>query len=269
LLADSNATVTDSRLASDLPTVRLAAGPHLAANQANANMASLSAEGRLINQLLHIIQEAQSPLSVQGKKPILASPPTPDNSDQAAVALKNTLDQSGLFYESHMVEWVNNQRPLTELMKEPQAQLASPQQTTGAPSAPPSSTPDSFNSDLAQIVNQQLNLLEQNKIVWQGEVWPGQQMAWEVSEETARRGGQEETGEANSVWCSDLRLDLPSLGTVAARINWSGGHVQIQVRTEHEPVASSLRAHGVQLASALDSAGSKLDALQVQVEGAA
>ena len=262
-----NAAVASARLAQELSTVQLAAEPNPSAGEANANTASLSAAGRLINQLLHIAQKEESPLSVQGKNPILASPPTPDNTHQAAMALKKTLDQSGLFYESHIVEWMNNQRPLADLMKEPQAQLSSLQPTTDTPSTSSPIAPDNFNSNLAQIVNQQLNVLEQNRIVWQGEIWPGQQMVWEVSEETDRRGEQEGAGEVQSVWCSDLRFDLPSLGAVAARVSWSGGHVRVQVRTEHEPVASSLRAHGAQLASALDSAGSTLDALQVQLEG--
>jgi hypothetical protein len=61
---------------------------------------------------------------------------------QVATALRQALhqlvQQSGLFYESHLAEWVQGGRPLAELKSEPQARLASPQ---SPPSAPPS-TPD-------------------------------------------------------------------------------------------------------------------------------
>jgi len=89
-----------------------------------------------------------------------------------------------------------------------------------------------------------------------------------VGEDTpgGRRGGQEGAGESPAVWRSDLRFDLPGIGALAAKIYWSGGHIQVQVRAAHEPAAASLRAYGAQLATALDAAGLKLDSLQVQVD---
>jgi len=238
-------------------------------NTTHITTAVLSEAGRLIDQLLNLAQEEKFPASVQGKTPVLASPPAPTDTPQMAEALKNALDQSGLFYESHIGEWVDNERSLTKLMQEPQAQLHKPSQTADTANTPtPSTVADNLNYNLAQIVSQQLGVLEQNRLSWQGEIWPGQKMTWEVEEDTdeAHGKGQREEGEAQPSWRSDLRFDLPNLGSVAAKLHWSGGHIQIKVEVDGESAAASLRTHGAELADALNSKGSILDALQVQVE---
>ncbi|MCX7113796.1 MAG: flagellar hook-length control protein FliK [Proteobacteria bacterium] len=250
----------------------LALGANSPEDAANATKAFLSVAGRLIDQLLRLAQKENLPVSVQGKQPILTSPPAHGDSRQTAMALKDTLDQSGLFYESHIGEWAGNERSLASLMKEPQALLSTLPAATAASGTPmpahPATALGNFDSSMAQIVSQQLNVFEQNRIVWQGEIWPGQPMDWEVSEDTpgSRHDGQEGEGAPQAVWRSDLRFELPSLGSVAAKIYWSGGHTQVQVQVADERSASSLKAHGAQLADALGSAGGTLDALQVLVD---
>ncbi|HDR9731995.1 TPA: flagellar hook-length control protein FliK, partial [Burkholderia aenigmatica] len=39
-------------------------------------------------------------------------------------ALAQAVSESGLFYESHLAQWLAGQRPLAALMREPQARLA-------------------------------------------------------------------------------------------------------------------------------------------------
>ncbi len=257
---------------SSTPLALLAA--NLPEDAANATKAFLSEAGRLIDQLLHVALEEKLPTSVQGKQPVLASPPAQGDAQQAALALKNTLDQSGLFYESHISEWANNERSLASLLQEPQALLSSalPSAVTenGTPlTKHPATAADMLNASMAQMVSQQLTVLEQNRIVWQGEIWPGQPMTWEVSDDTPK--GQQDDGREGgdappTVWRSDLRFDLPNLGSVAAKVYWSGGRVQVQVRAADDLAASSLQAHGTQLADALGSAGCALEALQVGVD---
>ncbi|MCY0385972.1 flagellar hook-length control protein FliK [Robbsia sp. Bb-Pol-6] len=41
-----------------------------------------------------------------------------------ARALQQTLENSGLFYESHLAQWAGGQRPITDLDREPQSHLA-------------------------------------------------------------------------------------------------------------------------------------------------
>jgi hypothetical protein len=115
----------------------------------------------------------------------------------------------------------------------------------------------------AQNINLQLNVLEQNRIMWQGELWPGQRMEWEISED-ARRGSQGTGANDNeTAWQSVVRFDLPKLGKVAATIHLSGGHVRMMVSTSSENSAALMKAHGPELAEALDAAGSPLDLLTV------
>lgn len=74
--------------------------------------------------------------------PLLATAPAgqPGATQDLASALARFVDQSGLFYESHLTQWVTGQRPLATLLQEPQATLRNPAQPQpqGQPAATPS-----------------------------------------------------------------------------------------------------------------------------------
>ncbi|MBR8132103.1 flagellar hook-length control protein FliK [Burkholderia ambifaria] len=64
-------------------------------------------------------------------------------------ALAQAVSESGLFYESHLAQWLAGQRPLAALMREPQARLtAAPVQP--APDAVQQDAPDVLDELLAQ-----------------------------------------------------------------------------------------------------------------------
>ena len=64
-------------------------------------------------------------------------------------ALAQAVSESGLFYESHLAQWLAGQRPLAALMREPQARLtAAPVQP--APDAAQQDAPDVLDELLAQ-----------------------------------------------------------------------------------------------------------------------
>jgi hypothetical protein len=64
-------------------------------------------------------------------------------------ALAQAVSESGLFYESHLAQWLAGQRPLDALLREPQARLATvPVQA--APDAAQHATPDELDELLAQ-----------------------------------------------------------------------------------------------------------------------
>ncbi|UEP34613.1 flagellar hook-length control protein FliK [Burkholderia ambifaria] len=64
-------------------------------------------------------------------------------------ALAQAVSESGLFYESHLAQWLAGQRPLAALMREPQARLtAEPMQP--APDAVQQDAPDVLDELLAQ-----------------------------------------------------------------------------------------------------------------------
>ncbi|MGO4282575.1 flagellar hook-length control protein FliK, partial [Cupriavidus sp. RAF20_2] len=78
---------------------------------------------------------------LQTRAPLLATAPGAGNASAATLsaALATLVDQSGLFYESHVAQWVVGQRPLSALLQEPQAGLRQP--APPAQTAPPAATP--------------------------------------------------------------------------------------------------------------------------------
>ena len=126
--------------------------------------------------------------------------------------------------------------------------------------------PEAMQSETARMVSLQLDTLEHQRVMWRGEVWPGQPMEWEVTEDAPDSHGP--TG-AEKSWQSVLRVELPSLGAVAATIRLTGQHVQVQMRAANESTAALLRSHGDKLASAMDAAGSPLDVLTVRQDASA
>ena len=248
--------------------------------------ASLSDTGRLIAELLTAAHEGGTASSLVGKVPLSNMPGA--GAPQLASALHDTLAYSGLFYESHVAQWATGERPLTDLLKEPQAQGS----TASAGAVPGGDVPpavlearrnllDYFSTAAhagadtsagaaktldpaaAQLINLQLNALEQQRVTWHGELWPGQPMEWEVRREERDRSGAGSTDPAPEQWQSKVRFTLPSLGVVSATIHLSGERVQISVRTADDATAATLRRHGPRLSGALGAAGSVLENLTI------
>ncbi|MDP9109230.1 MAG: flagellar hook-length control protein FliK [Pseudomonadota bacterium] len=248
--------------------------------EAGAAPTTLSPTARLIDTLL----QRTGATTLIGKTAVVDNPAaTPA---QLASSLQKTLSESGLFYESHLQQWNAGERPLAALLREPQNQTAAqvPGGTVNesdsalsavtaalAAAAPTTADPNqpiaAMHADTAQLVNLQLNTLDQPRIQWQGEVWPGQRMEWEVSDESSHRASP--TDPAERSWQSVVRFDLPTLGRIAATITLTGGHVQVQVRAADAHSAQTLRQHGGSLASALEAADSALDQLTIRQDAQA
>src|SRR5690606_30114172 len=82
-------------------------------------------------------------------------------------------------------------------------------------------------TDGVKLLHLQLDALEQRRIVWQGELFPGQPLEWEISDETPQHDGKQP--EAQTSWQSTVRFSLPALGAISATIRLYGEHVQVQV----------------------------------------
>jgi hypothetical protein len=278
---------------------------------------SLSNAGRLIGILLLMAQEdGAAPAAVIGKTPLLAGPNAP--APQIAHALQNALAFSGLFYESHVAQWIKGTRPLAELAREPAAKrlnaplgsmpaasteadadtkanpaptvndlnklltnvrewvdgdraltdllrLSHAGQADGADA--PARRQDAVGNDGVRLISLQLDTLEQRRVVWQGELFPGQPFEWEVADDTPQKNNGRDTAETEPAWSSSVRFSLPTLGTVAATVRLSGEHVHVQIGTASEASAAMLRSHGSMLADALGAAGTTLDSLLVKQDG--
>jgi hypothetical protein len=164
---------------------------------------------------------------------------------------------------ANVKELVSGDRTLPEVLNALKAGITSsqdnPDQLTAARQDP------ATNTEAVKLVSLQLDTLEQRRIVWQGELFPGQPMEWEISDDTPKRNGDGafEQPEQQS-WQSTVRFSLPTLGAVSATIRLTGEHVQVNVRTANEGTATALRTYGGMLADALGAAGSTLDSLLVK-----
>jgi hypothetical protein len=262
--------------------------------------ATLSSTGRLIDTILQLAQRGGTETAVTAKEPLLPSSmvmAADGAAPQIAEALHDTLAYSGLFYESHLHEWVNGSRPSAELMREPQAQNSaeSAQRMPSSSELPASSSSlearlaealktaqsiftnpavtdadamlpltgrsDETTLDSMQLLPLQLHALEQRQVIWHGELFPGLPMEWSVGDDTPSREG---TAGEQQQWQSAVRFELPALGAVSAAIVLTGDRVQIQVRTASEGTAVALRSHSQELADALAAAGSPLESLLIK-----
>jgi hypothetical protein len=229
---------------------------------ANSQPAVLSQAGRIISSVLSVAMQSPPPsAAVIGKLPLLPAP-SPDPARLAA-ALHDAVGTSGLFYESHLGEWSAGARPLAALLNEPQMQGALAASRPGAAEA------GITDQATAQFINQQLSVQEQGRVAWQGQLWPGQGLRWEISRDRPGRGApQNGDGDpAAAPWRSGLRFRFPLLGEIGATVVLSGGQLHIAVEAGAGPVRDLLRAHAGALDSALAAAGSPLTSLTVRAPG--
>ena len=202
--------------------------------------------------------------------------------------LREALQTSGLFYESHLADLAFGRANPSELRKEPQADLkqadAQQQQhsaaatraraeapasrgaggadapASGGSNAPAPGTPiNGIHQDLNALVRQQLDVLANQALAWRGEAWPGTPMDWEVQRDPY--GGDPES--AVPTWATRLKLDLPRLGLVDARLNLAGDQIVLQLVAPHS--AALIDESSDQLRSRLLAAGLTLSHMTVNV----
>jgi hypothetical protein len=159
--------------------------------------------------------------------------------------LKNALSNSGLFYESHLTDYVEGHRTLADIKQEPQNQ---------------------FNSVANSLLPQQLAILETQRLVWHGDVWPGQKMDWDIylqNEQESAKDDHQQAIDDNKSIASDLTLHLPHLGKVTAKLSLADGRMRISVLAEEAQTLSILKAHSKNLAEAIEKNGQMLEGLAV------
>lgn len=221
--------------------------------------------------------------------PIVPAPPA--SGAELAVPLRQALETSGLFYESHQGEWVGGKRELETLRQEPQARIARDEQgkpgtertdsrritarqgdepveaarsatasragRTESVAATAAATP--LPPAVAGIVDRQLDAIANQQIVWQGQVWPGQTMDWRVEEREAHPGEDETAAR----WRTELRLQLPMLGAMTARLDLNGDHLTVAIDAGGPASVTRMQAGEGDLRRMLEARGLALDAFRV------
>lgn len=252
----------------------------LSRSENSATPVTISDTGKLLNQLSLNPTERQQISALQRGNTILNGPPSADTALFAKL-LGEALSFNGLFYESHLLQWVMGERQIRDILKEPQGKLADRAKlSTQVNSAQNNVNPngkkpdgemnksilDELLSDDSQnlpivpisprtisIIQEQLHTLHSGEVIWQGQVWPGQQMDWNVREEKQSNGG-----EAEKSWVSTLRLDFPNLGEVNATLHLGKDGLSIQINTDRDTTSAVMKKEQQRLAQAMSNAGIKL-----------
>ena len=203
-----------------------------------------------------------------------------------AQALSQSVQTSGLFYESHLSQLATGKTKPQDLRQEPQGRIvpqppspghAAAQQAQQAAPAPGTqvATGGGAGADTAQasaatgqthatpapgidpqaqlLVRQQLEVLANQAFVWQGEAWPGADMQWEVRRRP--QDDEEDRDFQEDHWSTRLNLHLPTLGDVQARLSLSGDQLVMRLTAPQsaerlgqaiEPLRARLLAQGLQ-----------------------
>lgn len=259
---------------------------------------TLSRTGQLISSLLGNSGEGKSgltPMALNANQPLASAPPA--SAQDLLPLLKQAITQSGMFYESHQAEWVDGRLDKNALLQEPQGKLTParpatlPGQFAEQPATPragaeaaqistavteaaggkvASSTAQATQTpQLAQLVSpeaaplirQQLDALATQNFSWQGQVWPGQEMRWEIEEDTTHRERGSEDAPSN--WQTRLHLTLPNLGGIDAQIRLQGKEISLVLAAGSAETQDLLRASTATLRSQLDNAGLALASVGV------
>lgn len=103
------------------------------------------------------------------------------------------------------------------------------------------------------LVQQQLEALATQNFVWQGQIWPGQTMRWEIEEDARQRGSGNE--DETPRWQTSLRLTLPRLGEIDAQIRLQGQRITLALAAGDSATQRLLQSGTEALRSQLNDAG--------------
>lgn len=251
---------------------------------------TLSQTGKMIGDLLGDIDQPgkrAAPAALNGNQPLLNNF-SGDAADIVPV-LKDALSKSGVFYEAHQARWVAGELPTEQLLKEPQGRLSTAPPSVAPPreeNAPGNSVDNvrtntasseqplpanlraggtQIPGDLVPLVQQQLDALATQTYAWQGQIWPDQQMSWEIDE---RSGNNKDDSEQGGHWQTRLKLKLPQLGGIDASLRLNpGNQVEIFLATDSDQSETRLLADMTALQERFEAAG--LNLVQFKVKNGA
>lgn len=103
------------------------------------------------------------------------------------------------------------------------------------------------------IVQQQLDALATQHFAWQGQVWPGQEMRWEI-EEDGQRGATDDPENATH-WNTRLTLTLPALGGISAQIQLHGQQLLLNLAVDSPQTRALMQAEAEALQRQMSESG--------------
>lgn len=240
----------------------------------------VSDTGRWLSSFLGVASRQVAAQETMGiVRTLLSGPPL--DSTQVGRMLQQGLRESGLFYESHLTRWFGGEYHLEDILREPQGQLShlkqpaavlqqtAPQAEALARAGIKTGSMEVMEEMVKQagvtrhqevvadqrtlsVVQEQLKAMQSGQMVFRGDLFPGQKMEWSVAERDARRNKE---GRRERCWDTALKLDLPKLGAVSARLTLDGSRVSVEIKTVDATSAGFLDAGRPALMEQLQAAG--------------
>jgi len=231
-----------------------------------ATQEQISSTSRFLSNLAELPLARTLIESASGRAVWQATGSAPD-SKQLAVALKDALANSGLFYESHQAQWVRGERSTAQLLVEPQNLLANDERSVNQQGADLSAqgktateTSLPIAKELVPLVQQQLHTLETHQLTWTGQIWPGQQMQWEIEGQPEHQHMRPDERQ----WSTEMELALPKLGDVHARLVFNQGGIRLTLQGADANTVALFNRRLPGLAMTLNEAGVPLTGVVVE-----
>lgn len=134
-------------------------------------------------------------------------------------------------------------------------------------SSQPSQPPQPIAQQAQALVQQQLEAFATQNFSWQGQVWPGQEIEWQIDDPGHRR--EHTGGDSAERWQTRLRLTLPSLGEVEARLHIEGKQITLAMIATSAETRELLRGAAIDLRGHLEQAGLALSSIGITAPAAA
>lgn len=191
------------------------------------------------NLLASLLPRADSPgpshATLVAGQPVLDAPPHYPAS--LAMGLRIRLQDSGLFYESHLLDWYHGQYPLARLAQEPQSQLSSQPASEAAADKdlgnPAGTTP--VPNEAAKLIAQQLLLLDKPSLQWSVDVWPGQNATLLIEEQASG------TADMQPALSTHIQLDFPRLGRMDISLKMDAQGLSVHLEADEHAVGPLLQ----------------------------
>ena len=182
---------------------------------------------------------------------------TTQNTNLAGALAKQVsaaVENSGLFYESHLQQWANGQRSTDQLVREPQARFGQ-DQVISEKGVNPSAVEQSV-----KLVTAQLATLDTNRISLAMGGMLGQPVHIDIepdNEHETDQPSEEQGGEPARPWVARLKLDMAHLGELQVRVRMVGSQCDVQISgSAHSKKA--VDPHWQEFRQAMENQGLKL-----------
>lgn len=180
--------------------------------------------------------------------------------EQFFQALLQANQSSGLFYESQLFQLLEGRQTLSQLLKQPQAHLANPQQASQSTVRGETTTSVQIAPETQAVVRQQLDAIATQTVAFQGLAWEDAPITWEWQRHPDHDHEQNE----QSHWSGQITITLPKLGQINAKITLYGQSLSVQLQAPDS--SERLRQASAQLSENLLAAGLPLTKLTVNTE---